>query len=177
MGSGTGAQGEPPGRGGLATPATVALSRAGVPFKVHPYRHHPATTSYGQEAAAALGVPETRIYKTLLVEVDGPGLTVAVLPVADQLDLKALASAMGARRARLADPEVAARATGYVVGGISPVGQRRTHPTVVDTAVTELPTVFVSAGRRGLQVELAPADLLRVTRARTAPLGRRRAPG
>ncbi|MFZ5850777.1 MAG: aminoacyl-tRNA deacylase, partial [Actinomycetota bacterium] len=124
------------------------------------------------EAAAALGVPETRIYKTLLVEVDGRGLVAAVLPVADQLDLKALAGALGARRARLADPEVAVRATGYVVGGISPVGQRRTHPTVIDAAVTALPTVFVSAGRRGLQLELAPADLLRVTGARTAPLGR-----
>ncbi len=159
-----------------ATPATVALDRAGVTFTVHEYPHDPRAGSYGQEAADALGLDPARVLKTLLAEVSAgtarPGLVVAVVPVAGQLDLKALARAVGASRAAMADPATAERATGYVLGGISPLGQRRAHRTVVDDTALAQPTVFVSAGRRGLEVELAPADLVRLTGALTAPVGR-----
>ena len=144
------------------TPATAALTRAGVPFELHPYAHDAATTSYGEEAATALGVKPARIFKTLLADLGGE-LVVAVVPVARQLDLKALASVLGAKRATMADPAAATRSTGYVLGGISPLGQRNTLRTVVDASAAGFPTVYVSAGRRGLQLELAPADLLRVT--------------
>lgn len=153
------------------TPATTALTAAEVVFTVHDYAHDPRSPSYGEEAAAALGVSPARVFKTLLADVDGT-LTVAVVPVAGQLDLKALARAVGGRRAAMADPRAAERATGYVVGGISPLGQKRAHPTVVDDTALGQPTVFVSAGRRGLEVELAPDDLVRVTVALTAPIGR-----
>jgi Cys-tRNA(Pro)/Cys-tRNA(Cys) deacylase len=138
---------------------------------VHAYPHDEATTSYGSEAAEAMGVPAERVFKTLLADVDGV-LTVAVVPVAGQLDLKALAAAAGGKRAAMADPAVAERSTGYVLGGISPLGQRRPLPTVVDASALDHPTVYVSAGRRGLEVELAPAELIRLTRARSAPIGR-----
>jgi Cys-tRNA(Pro)/Cys-tRNA(Cys) deacylase len=153
------------------TPATTALSTASVPFTVHDYDHDPRSESYGKEAAAALGISADRVFKTLLADVDG-ALTVAVVPVSGQLDLKALARATGGRRASMADPTAAERSTGYVVGGISPLGQRRRHPTVVDVTALDHPTVFVSAGRRGLEVELAPADLVRLTAAVAAPIGR-----
>lgn len=153
------------------TPATTALTAAEVAFTVHDYAHDPRSPSYGEEAAAALGISPARVFKTLLADVDGT-LTVAVVPVAGQLDLKALARAVGGRKAAMADPRAAERSTGYVVGGISPLGQKRAHPTVVDDTALDHPTVFVSAGRRGLEVELAPDDLVRVTAALTAPIGR-----
>jgi Cys-tRNA(Pro)/Cys-tRNA(Cys) deacylase len=153
------------------TPATTVLSAASVSFTVHDYAHDPRAGSYGGEAAAALGISPGRVFKTLLADVDGT-LTVAVVPVSGQLDLKALARAVGGRKAVMADPGAAERSTGYVVGGISPLGQKRAHPTVVDTTALDHPTVFVSAGRRGLEVELAPADLVRLTAAVTAPIGR-----
>jgi Cys-tRNA(Pro)/Cys-tRNA(Cys) deacylase len=153
------------------TPAMTALSAAGIAFTVHDYAHDPRSESYGEEAAAALGITSDRVFKTLLADVDG-GLTVAVVPVSGQLDLKALARAVGGRKASMADPKAAERSTGYVVGGISPIGQKRAHPTVVDVTALDHPTVFVSAGRRGLEVELAPADLVSVTAAVTAPVGR-----
>ena len=153
------------------TPATVALSRAGVAFTVHAYEHDPAAASYGLEAASALGVEPARVFKTLVADVDGR-LTVAVVPVSGQLDLKALAAAVGGKRADLADPRAAERSSGYVLGGISPLGQRRPLPTVVDATATGHPTVYVSAGRRGLDVELDPADLVRLTSAVLAPVGR-----
>ncbi len=153
------------------TPATVALARAKVPFTEHAYGHDPAAGPYGLEAAAALEVTPARVFKTLLARVDG-ALTVAVVPVSGQLDLKALAAAVGGKRAEMADPKDAERVTGYVVGGISPVGQRKALPTVVDATASGFPTVFVSGGRRGLDIELAPADLVRVTRATLAPIGR-----
>ncbi len=153
------------------TPATTALAAAGVVFTVHEYDHDPRSESYGGKAAAALGIAADRVFKTLLVDVDGT-LTVAVVPVSGQLDLKALARAVGGRKAAMADPKAAERSTGYVVGGISPLGQKRPHPTVVDTAALDHATVYVSAGRRGLEVELAPADLVRLTTAITAPVGR-----
>jgi Cys-tRNA(Pro)/Cys-tRNA(Cys) deacylase len=153
------------------TPATTALTAASIAFTVHDYDHDPRSDSYGEEAATALGITPDRVFKTLLAEVDGL-LTVAVVPVSGQLDLKALARAVGGRKASMADPKAAERATGYVVGGISPLGQKRKHPTVVDATALDQPTVFVSAGRRGLEVELAPADLVRLTAAVAAPIGR-----
>lgn len=156
---------------GKGTPATVAATRAGIPFAVHDYPHDPAAASYGEEAAEALGVPATRVFKTLVASVDGQ-LTVAVVPVAGVLDLKALAAAVGGKRAAMADPAEAERATGYVLGGISPVGQRRRLPTVVDSSALGFETVFVSAGRRGLEIELGPRDLVRLTSAATAEIGR-----
>jgi Cys-tRNA(Pro)/Cys-tRNA(Cys) deacylase len=156
---------------GGGTPATTALSRAGVSFTMHRYRHDPAAPSYGLEAAEAIGVQADQVFKTLLADVDGR-LVVAVVPVVGSLDLKALATATGGRRAAMAASAAAERATGYVVGGISPLGQRRRLPTVVDASAIEFGTVYVSAGRRGLDIGLAPADLIRVTGATTARIGR-----
>lgn len=144
------------------TPATAALNRAGVTYALHPYAHDAATSSYGEEAAKALGVHPARIFKTLLADLGGE-LVVAVVPVAQQLDLKALAGVLGAKRAMMADPAAATRSTGYVLGGISPLGQRSTLRTVVDVSAADFATVYVSAGKRGLQLELAPADLVRAT--------------
>ena len=150
------------------TPATVALTAAGIAFSLHPYDHDPrGEAGYGVEAAAALGLDPARVFKTLMTTVDGR-LTTAVVPVSGQLDLKALARALGAARAAMAEVAAAERATGYVAGGISPIGQRRRHPTVVDESALDHPTVFVSAGRRGLDLELAPDDLVAVTGASTA---------
>ncbi|WP_067462819.1 Cys-tRNA(Pro) deacylase [Actinomadura macra] len=157
--------------GGKGTPATVAAARAGIEYTLHGYEADPNAESYGQAAADALGIDHGRIYKTLLAEVDGR-LTVGVVPVSTSLDLKALAAAAGGKKARMADPGDAERATGYVVGGISPLGQRRRLPTVIDTSISALATVYVSAGRRGLQIELVPADLVRLTGARLAPIAR-----
>jgi len=153
------------------TPATTLLARAGVPFSTHAYEHDPASASYGLEAAEALGIAADRVFKTLLADVDGR-LTVAVVPVSGQLDLKALAAAAGGKRATMAEAAAAERATGYVVGGISPLGQRKRLPIVVDGSALAFATVFVSAGRRGLEVELAPADLVRLTGATTADIAR-----
>ncbi len=153
------------------TPATVALTAAGVPGTVHSYDHDPAHPSFGQEAAEAMGVPPEQVFKTLIADVDG-ALTVAVVPVAGRLDLKALASAVGGKRAAMADPALAERATGYVRGGISPLGQRKRLRTVLDSSASEHETIRVSAGRRGLEIELSPADLARLTDAVLAPIGR-----
>lgn len=153
------------------TPATVALTTAGVPYELHAYDHDPSHPSYGEEAAEAMGVSPDRVFKTLLADVDGT-LTVAVVPVAGQLDLKALASAVGGKRATMADPTLAERTTGYVRGGISPLGQRKKLRTVLDASATTHPTICVSAGRRGLEVELAPDDLKTLTAAVLAPIGR-----
>ena len=153
------------------TPATVALTRAGIAFTLHEYAHDPRATSYGSEAAEALGLDPERVFKTLLAEVDGD-LVVAVVPVAGWLDLKALARAFGGRKAVMADPKDAERSTGYVVGGIAPVGQKRPLPTVVDASASAYDVVYVSAGRRGLDLGIAPADLVAVTGATTAEVGR-----
>lgn len=154
-----------------ATPATLQLTRAGVAFTLHPYEHDPAAPSYGLEAAAALGVAPERVFKTLMSVVDGR-MTVAVVPVHRRLDLKALATAAGGKRADLADPALAERVTGYVVGGISPFGQRRPSPTVVDASAFDHDTVLVSGGRRGLDIEVSPHDLVRLTGGRAAPIAR-----
>jgi len=156
---------------GQGTPATVALSKAKVEFTTHAYDHDPAAKSYGLEAAEALGLAPEQVFKTLLVEVDGK-LTVGVVPVDKQLDLKAIAAAAGGKKAVMADPAAAERTTGYVVGGISPIGQKRALPTVVDATATDHDTVYVSGGRRGLDIGLAPKDLIAITNARTAPIAR-----
>ncbi|MEU3745148.1 MULTISPECIES: Cys-tRNA(Pro) deacylase [Streptomyces] len=153
------------------TPATVALTTAGTPYTLHAYEHDPASPSYGEEAAEALGVSPDRVFKTLVADVDGE-LTVAVVPVAGQLDLKALASAVGGKRAAMADPAAAERTTGYVRGGISPLGQRKRLRTVLDASASGHATICISAGRRGLEVELSPADLAALTSAVVAPIGR-----
>lgn len=155
------------------TPATVALVRAGVPFTPRAYEHDPRAAAFGLEAAEKLGVEPERVYKTLLVTVDG-GLAVGIVPVAEQLDLKALAHAVGGKRAEMADPAVAERKTGYVVGGISPIGQKTALPTVLDESAIVFETILVSGGRRGLDLELAPDDLVAVTGGRYAPIARGR---
>jgi Cys-tRNA(Pro)/Cys-tRNA(Cys) deacylase len=144
------------------TPATVALTAAGIPFTEHAYAHDPANTNYGLEAATALALDPDRVFKTLLAEIDGE-LIVAVLPVTGKVDLKRLAAAVGGKRAAMADPALAERRTGYVVGGISPIGQKTRHRTVVDETAELWDTVYVSGGRRGFDIELAPADLIRAT--------------
>jgi len=151
------------------TPATALLTKRKVPFTAHPYEVDPRAESYGEAAAAALGVPPGRVFKTLVASVDGR-LAVGVVPVTGSLDLKALAAAIGAKRAAMAEPAAAERATGYVTGGISPFGQKTRLPLVVDTSATDWPTVYVSGGRRGLQVEVAPADLIGLTGATVAAI-------
>jgi Cys-tRNA(Pro)/Cys-tRNA(Cys) deacylase len=151
------------------TPATVALRAAGIAFTEHAYDHDPAETNYGQEAASALGLDPDRVFKTLLADVDGR-LVVGIVPVTGKLDLKHLAAAVGGKRASMADPALAERRTGYVVGGISPIGQKTAHPTVLDETAELWDTVFVSGGRRGFDIELAPADLVRITGATLADI-------
>ncbi|WP_344836321.1 Cys-tRNA(Pro) deacylase [Actinocorallia longicatena] len=158
------------------TPATVAATKAGIGFTLHAYEADPSAESYGEAAADALGVARERLFKTLLAEVDGR-LSVGVVPVSGTLNLKALAAALGGKKAVMADPQAAERATGYVVGGISPLGQKRRLPTVVDASAfgsggEGAGTVYVSAGRRGLQIELSPADLVALTGAKVADIGR-----
>lgn len=156
---------------GDATPAFAALRRAGVDVTAHSYEHDPSSASYGLEAAEALGVAAQRVFKTLVIDLDGE-LCVAVVPVEHSLDLKAAAAALGGKKAQLADPAAAQRTTGYVLGGISPFGQRKSLRTVVDETAQRWPTVFVSGGRRGLEAEVSPADLIGLTRAVTAPIAR-----
>ncbi|WP_285248907.1 Cys-tRNA(Pro) deacylase [Pseudarthrobacter sp. efr-133-R2A-89] len=151
------------------TPATAALTAAGVPFVLHPYNHDPGAGSYGAEAAAALGIDPSKVFKTLMVDVEGR-LAVGIVPVSGTLDLKAMASALGAKKASMADPAAAQRRTGYVLGGISPLGQRLSSPVVLDSSALAMATLLVSGGRRGLDIELAPADLIRLTNAVAAPI-------
>lgn len=153
------------------TPAIVALTAAGADFTVHAYEHDPSHPSYGEEAAQALGVSPAQVFKTLLADVDG-SLVVAVVPVSGSLDLKALAAAVGGKRAAMADPALAERTTGYVLGGISPLGQRKRLRTVLDASASLFPTICVSAGRRGLEVELAPSTLAALTTADLSPIAR-----
>ena len=155
----------------LGTPATVALTAAGIPFTPHAYEHDAANTNFGLEAAAALQLDPEQVFKTLLADVDGV-LTVAIVPVTGKLDLKALASAVGGKKAEMADPKVAERKTGYVVGGISPIGQKTRHTSVLDETAELFDTIFVSGGKRGFDIELAPADLLAITGGVVAAIGR-----
>ena len=154
---------------GRGTTATIALDRAKILYKLHEYEHDPRRESYGLEASQALGVPPEQVFKTLVAAVDG-ALAVGVVPVHRQLDLKALAAAAGGKRAVMAEVAAAERATGYVAGGISPVGQKRRLPVVVDESALSLGTMFCSGGRRGLEIELAPADLIKATGAIVAAI-------
>jgi Cys-tRNA(Pro)/Cys-tRNA(Cys) deacylase len=151
------------------TPALVILQRSGVDFSVHTYAHDPAAESFGMEAAEALNLDPATVFKTLLAEVDGTS-TVAIVPVTGQLDLKGLAAARGGKRARMMEVAAAERMTGYVAGGISPLGQRKALPTVIDASAEGLATVYVSGGQRGLDIGIAPANLLRLTGATYAPI-------
>ena len=151
---------------GRGTPAIVAAERAGIAFSLHEYAHDPRADSYGLEAAEKLGLDPARVFKTLVADVDG-SLTVAVLPVVAQLDLRVLG-----KRVTMADAKLAERTTGYVLGGISPLGQRKRLPTVLDVSALAWETIHVSAGRRGLELELAPADLLAVTGGTTLAIAR-----
>ena len=154
-----------------STPATVALAKLGISFEARSYQHDAAVNDFGREAAEALGVPAERVFKTLLADADGT-LVVGIVPVSGKLDLKALAAAVGARKAVMADPALAERKTGYVVGGISPIGQRTRLRTVLDESALGFDTVLVSGGRRGFDIELAPEELLRATAGATAPIAR-----
>ena len=155
------------------TPAVKALQRARIPFEVREYAHDPRATSYGLEAAEALGIDAASVFKTLLAELDGRELVVAIVPVDAMLNLKALAKAAGGKRAQMADPAAAERSTGYVRGGISPFGQKKRLRTFVDDSVNALETVHVSGGRRGLEIAIAPADLLRAATATAAAIASR----
>jgi Cys-tRNA(Pro)/Cys-tRNA(Cys) deacylase len=154
------------------TPAVDAAKAAGIAYEVVQYEHDPKAESYGLEAAEVLGVAPERVFKTLVTKVDGKSLVVGIVPVASRLDLKALADAAGGRKAEMADPAEAQRATGYVLGGISPLGQKRRLVTVLDESASEHETVYVSAGRRGVEIVLAPSDLARLTDARIASIAR-----
>jgi Cys-tRNA(Pro)/Cys-tRNA(Cys) deacylase len=154
------------------TPAINAAKKANVEFQVLEYSHDPAAESYGEEAAELLGLNPDEVFKTLLVSLSGhkSSLAVAVLPVSHKLSLKAIAKALGAKKAEMADPKVAERTTGYIVGGISPLGQKKALPTVVDASAEGLTRIHVSAGRRGLEIALAPQDLVSLTRGSFAPI-------
>ncbi len=154
------------------TPAVEEARRAGIPFELAEYEHDPRSEAYGMEAADALGVPPERVFKTLVAQLDDERLVVAIVPVTRQLDLKALAKCLGTRRAQMAGPADAQRATGYLVGGISPLGQRRRLPTALDQSALEQEAIYVSAGRRGLDMSLAPRDLQSLTAATVAPIAR-----
>lgn len=154
------------------TPAVNAAKQAGIVFQLHEYQHDAGAASYGLEAAEKLGVSPARAFKTLVAELDDGRLAVGIVPVATSLNLKALAAATGARRAEMADMTKAERATGYVAGGISPLGQKKRLITVLDESAATLATIFVSAGRRGLEIELSPTDLLQLTGASYAAIAR-----
>jgi Cys-tRNA(Pro)/Cys-tRNA(Cys) deacylase len=158
-----------PSSSSASTPAIAALKKAGIAHSVHSYQHDPRSTSYGEEAVTAMGSDPARVFKTLVATVDG-ALVVGVVPVAGHLDLKALAAAVGGKRAAMAEVAAAERSSGYVAGGISPIGQRKRLRTVVDASAGNFPTIFVSAGRRGLEVELTAADLVAVTGGSLAPI-------
>ncbi|HEY7627382.1 MAG TPA: Cys-tRNA(Pro) deacylase [Ilumatobacteraceae bacterium] len=156
------------GRGG--TPALVALDNAGVQYRVHEFEADPTRRGFGQAAASALGVEPERVFKTLIAVVDESRHVVGIVPVSGQLSLKAIAAAVDGKRAEMGAPDVAERLTGYVVGGISPFGQKRLLPTVIDETCVLFDTIFVSGGRRGLDIEIAPDDLIGVLRAVTASI-------
>ena len=154
------------------TPAIKLAKKTGVSFKVHEYQHDPSSQSYGEEAAKALGLDPAQVFKTLLVNLNGQSnnLAVAIIPVSHQLSLKAMAKALGAKKADMADPKVGERTTGYIVGGISPLAQKKRLPTVIDQTAENFERINVSAGKRGLEIELSPKDLAQLTAAHFAYL-------
>ena len=156
------------------TPAINVAKKAKVKFNVHEYQHDPNVASYGDEAAQAIGVDPARVFKTLLVSVNGNAnkLAVGVVPVAGQLDLKAMAMALNAKKVVMANPEDAERATGYIVGGISPLGQKKRLPLVLDESAKQFESIFMSAGRRGLEIEMSHLDLLSLTNGQLATIAK-----
>lgn len=152
------------------TPACRVLDASGVEYTVHPYDHDPNAASFGEEAAELLGVEHDRVFKTLMAELDTGELVVAIVPVSGMLDLKALAACMGSKKAAMAQVKVAERSSGYVAGGISPFGQRNQRRTIIDEVAFASDTVFVSGGRRGLDIELSPDDLVRTLEAVVGPI-------
>ncbi|MEW8551300.1 MAG: Cys-tRNA(Pro) deacylase [Candidatus Thiodiazotropha endolucinida] len=154
------------------TPAVNAAKKAGIRFQTHAYEHDSAHPSYGMEAAEKLGIPPERVFKTLVVRLDGRELAVAVVPVSSQLDLKAFAKTVNVKKVAMADAKQVERSTGYVLGGVSPLGQERRLLTLIDRSAIDFPTLFVSAGRRGLEIELAADDLLNLLNARLAEIAK-----
>jgi len=152
------------------TPAINAAKQARVNYTIHEYEHDPAAESYGEEAAEKIGANPAQVFKTLVVSLDGKDLTVGIVPVTAMLGLKQIAKAAGAKKALMADKQLVQRTTGYVLGGVSPLGQKKPLKTFIDQSAEDFETIFVSAGKRGLEIELAPADLARLTQARFAPL-------
>lgn len=152
------------------TPAVARAKKAGISYALHEYVHDPATRAFGREAAEKLGVPEERLFKTLVVAAGPRDLAVAVVPVSGQLDLKAFARAAGVKKAGMADKAVVERTTGYLIGGVSPIGQKKAFPTIIDASARDFDTIYVSAGRRGLQICLSPLDLAALTRGRFATI-------
>jgi Cys-tRNA(Pro)/Cys-tRNA(Cys) deacylase len=154
------------------TPAVALAKKSGIEFKTHQYEHDPNHPSYGEEAAEKLGIDPARVFKTLVISLDGKRLAVTVVPVVKKLDLKSAAKALGAKKAGMAEATEAERATGYVMGGVSPLGQKRRLATSIDESARNFETIFVSAGRRGLEIELSADDLSRLLKANFAPLAR-----
>jgi len=152
------------------TPGIEQAKRAGIDYRVHEYEHDPASESFGLEAAQKTGVAEARVFKTLVVELANEELSVGVLPVSAMLSMKAIARAAGAKKAAMAKPADVERSTGYVLGGVSPLGQKRKLKTIIDESARNFATIFVSAGRRGLEIELSPADLAKLSRGEFAPI-------
>lgn len=153
------------------TPAIELAKQQGVPYQVHQYQHDPAAASYGLEAAEKLGLPPEQVFKTLVVSLETKQLAVAVLPVSQQLNMKLLAKALGAKKAEMANANDVMRSTGYVLGGVSPLGQKKRLPTVIDSSAQQFASIYVSAGRRGLEIELAADDLCRLLNGRFATIG------
>jgi len=154
------------------TPAVSKLKKSGIQFTLNEYDHDPGIRGFGQEAAQKLGLPENQIFKTLVVDIQGKGLAVAVVPVSEQLDLKAVAKALGGKKASMADKGRVEKNTGYLTGGVSPIGQKKMLPTLIDASAKEFEQIWVSGGRRGLQISLSPSDLAQMTRATFYSLSR-----
>jgi Cys-tRNA(Pro)/Cys-tRNA(Cys) deacylase len=153
------------------TPAVNTAKKAKIAYTIHQYSHDPACPSYGKEASEKLGIVEGRVFKTLVVQLDGNGLAVGILPVSMVLSMKQFAKAAGAKKATMADKDDVLKATGYVLGGVSPLGQKKKMLTIIDQSASSFATICVSAGRRGLEIELAPADLATLTGATFAAIG------
>jgi len=143
----------------LMTPAINCLKKAKIKHQIHQYEHDANSKAYGEEAAEKLDIPFDQIFKTLVVSVDNKNLSVALVPVSKQLDLKAFVKVIGAKKAKMVDKKEVKRATGYILGGVSPIGQKKQLTTIIDNSALKFKTVYVSAGRRGLQIELSPKDL------------------